>query len=121
MQKQIQIQIKVGASVQYKHGQMAAVVKYLVANPYNGQITQLVIDRGRGYTSLKLVDTNKIADTTYNRETVRLTVTQEQFGDLPDFIESDFVSAPSPFGGSSRPFYQGQGQGKDLGRCQGRG
>jgi hypothetical protein len=108
----VQKQIKIGALVLYKQGQRAGVVRYLVADPSSGQLTHLAIDRGNDQASSKIIPCNKIGNIYSHAQTIRLTITQQQLSALPDFIESDFISAPSPFGGSSRPFYQWQGQGK---------
>jgi hypothetical protein len=110
--RSVQKQFKIGALVQYKHGQWAGVISYLVADPYSGQITHLVIDRSKEQASSKIIARNIIANIQYNGQTVRLAITPGQLSALSDFVESDFISAPGPFGGASRPFYLSQGQGK---------
>jgi len=108
MQKQIQI----GALVQGQSPISLGTVKYLVSDPHTSQLTHLVIALDKEQ-SLKVIAYYEVSDILDYGKTVRLALADEAYlAHLPDFIESNFICAPGPFGRPALPFYQWQNQSK---------
>lgn len=107
------VQIQIKALVTGRQDQQLGMVKYLVINSHTSQIIHVVIDPQKQPACPKIIAYSEITHILDGGKTIKLAMADEtQLTRLPDFIESNYLSAPGPFGRPSLPFYHEQNQGK---------
>ncbi len=81
---------RLGSRAETQDGQLLGELKHLVMSPDNKMVTHLVIGKGDG-TPLRQVEMAKVADVTDDKDTVRLSLDEAQFEQLPEFNERAFM------------------------------
>lgn len=86
----MQTDLRLAAKVEGQDGQKLGEIKHLVMNSGNKEVSQIVVGDG---TKLRRVELSKITGVNQDKDTVRLSLSKEQFDQLPEFNEKAFMES----------------------------
>lgn len=87
----MQTDLRLEAKVEGQDGHSLGDIKHLVMSPDKNQVTDIIVG-GEPYTDyLRLVEVSKVGQVSQDNGTVRLSLSKEQFKQLPEFNEHKFA------------------------------
>ena len=86
----MQMDFRLAAKVEGQDGQKLGEIKHLVMKPGTKEIGQIVVGDG---TRLRKVDVAKVGKVNSEKDTVQLSLSKEQFNQLPEFDEKSFMES----------------------------